>query len=92
MASLFRKHHWRCLTAATIALALSGPGIAAGPAAQGKYQPASSKAEVRKAAQAGLAAAGLPSLKSSIALVVDLVDGHAISKKPSSSIRPTSTC
>ena len=91
MALKIRKHHWRHLAAATgamIAMAAPGHGIGAGPAAQSKYQPASSKAEVRKAAQAGLAAAGLPSLKSSIALVVDLVDGHAIYGKNVEHVSP----
>ena len=71
MAFQFRKQQWRQLAVATgamIVMAAPGCGIGAGLAAQSKYQPASNKTEVHKAAQAGLTAAGLPSLKSSIAL------------------------
>ena len=69
-------------------MALAVNCAAAGETAHGKYPQASAKSEVRKAAQAGLAAAGLPSLKSSIALVVDLVDGHAIFGKNVEHVSP----
>lgn len=91
MAFQFRKHHWRHMAVATGAMiAMAAPLIstAAGETGQGKYPQASSKNEVRKAAQAGLAAAGLPSLKSSVALVVDLVDGHAIYGKNVEHVSP----
>ena len=60
----------------------------AGEIAGSKYPVAQAKTDVRKAAQAGLTAAGLPSLKSSIALVVDLVDGHAIFGKNVEHVSP----
>ena len=91
MAFQFRKHQWRHMAVATGAMiAMAAPLIstAAGETGQGKYPQASSKNEVRKAAQAGLAAAGLPSLKSSVALVVDLVDGHAIYGKNVEHVSP----
>lgn len=75
-------------TGAMIAMAAPLISTAAGETGQGKYPQASSKNEVRKAAQAGLAAAGLPSLKSSVALVVDLVDGHAIYGKNVEHVSP----
>lgn len=84
--------NWRRLAVATGTFALmaaSLPGIATGENAPAKYPPAvQSKTEVRKAAQAGLVAAGLPSLKSSVALVVDLVDGHAIYGKNVEHVTP----
>ncbi len=60
----------------------------AGEIAGSKYPVAQARTDVRKAAQAGLTAAGLPNLKSSIALVVDLVDGHAIFGKNVEHVSP----
>jgi len=64
-------------------------GAAASEAASSKSTPsASTKSEVHKAANAGLTAAGLPSLKSSVALVVDLTDGQAIFGKNVEHVSP----
>ena len=59
----------------------------AGEAAPAQIPPAG-KSDVRKAAQSGLVAAGLPSLHSTIALVVDLIDGQTIYGKNVQHVTP----
>ena len=71
------------LAAAPLHVSAAGEGVAAkGPT----VVPA--RSDLHKAANAGLAAAGLPSLKSSIALVVDLNDGQAIYGKNIEHVSP----
>lgn len=63
-----------------------GPAKKKPPAASAKT--AKTDAQVRKAAQSGLAAAGFPSLKSNVALVVDLADGKPIYGKNVEQVAP----
>jgi D-alanyl-D-alanine endopeptidase (penicillin-binding protein 7) len=75
--------------AGTFVLAAPVLSSAAGESPAIKSPPtAQSKPDVQKAAHAGLAAAGLPSLKSSIALVVDLIDGQTIYGKNVEHVSP----
>ena len=90
-----KRENWRRLMGLMIMAGTCGlfavvmPCNAAGePGPAKNATTAQSKAEVQKAAQAGLTAAGLPNLKSSIALVVDLVDGHAIYGKNVGHVSP----
>jgi D-alanyl-D-alanine endopeptidase (penicillin-binding protein 7) len=85
-------------TAAAVLLVLAAVptvGRAAGEGAAVKPAPSAnqaksetSKSDVRTAAHAGLAAAGLPSLKSTVALVVDLTDGQTIFGKNVGHVAP----
>jgi D-alanyl-D-alanine endopeptidase (penicillin-binding protein 7) len=87
-----KRGRWRRIAVATGAISLIAAPLlckAAGEAAATKHPTAvQSKTDVHKAAQAGLAAAGLPSLKSTIALVVDLVDGQTIYGKNVGHVTP----
>lgn len=80
--------NWRrvAVVAAAIGwLAAPLPGSAAGETAA-KVAPG--KSDLKGATHAGLAAAGLPSLKSTIALVVDMADGQVIYGKNVEHVTP----
>jgi serine-type D-Ala-D-Ala endopeptidase (penicillin-binding protein 7) len=86
-----QRKRWRHLAVATGALAmLAAPLLckSAGETPAARYPVAAGKTDVHKAAQSGLAAAGLPGLKSTIALVVDLVDGQTIYGKNVEHVTP----
>lgn len=84
-----KKFSRMVVLAGTFVLAVPYLASAAGESAASKSpQPAQSKPDMQKAAHAGLAAAGLPSLKSSIALVVDLIDGQTIYGKNVEHVSP----
>ena len=83
---LKNKVVWRFLLLALVAPIFSH---AAGEGAATKSpQVAPGKPDAQKATQAGLAAAGLPILKSSVALVVDLIDGQTIYGKNVEHVAP----
>jgi D-alanyl-D-alanine endopeptidase (penicillin-binding protein 7) len=70
------------------AIALLAAAVPAGAAGENAAKAAQSKADLKGAAHAGLAAAGLPNLKSSIALVVDMADGQIIFGKNVEHVTP----
>ena len=74
-----------------LALATGTVALMAAPLwakAAGESHPAKGKAEVHRAAQSGLTAAGLQGLKSAIALVVDLGDGQTVFGKNVEQVSP----
>ena len=79
--------NWRHSSMVAGAIALLAAAVPAG-AADTAVKAGQSKADLKGAAHAGLAAAGLPNLKSSIALVVDMADGQIIFGKNVEHVTP----